>query len=385
MNAQAPDSRPPLVVATWFYDEQPGFLDFRYRIEALSREYRLTLVLRDARFERHFVDLDLRCHVMAMPRTGKGPLLRYCLRLALWLRGLGRRQAPRAVLLLGSQLALVRWLLPARLPCLLYWNEHPTHFLGARRGAKKLLARLLVAASFRAAARCAAVMPIGETLRDDLQAHGVPAANLHLLYMGVDARFEAGPHGAPEPPPLRLVYTGTVARERGRDVMLEGLALARQAGVPAELTLVGASAEQRDHCMRRAAQLGLGAALQVVGRVEGEAIPAYLGRAHFGVCLWEDRSWWRFNPPTKLFEYLVAGLPVLASEISTHTRYVQSGRNGWVFRYSAAGFADALWAVWRHRDNWPAWAEQARVGAAPFRWDGIAPHFLALVRKVAGA
>ena len=124
-----PDPRPHLVIATWFYDEQPGFLDFKYRIAALSRHYRVTLVLRHARFIIEFSDLQLDICVLEAPRTGKLALLRYCQRLACWLRG----SEASAVVLLGSQLALTRFMLPERLPCLLYWNEHPTHFFWRKR------------------------------------------------------------------------------------------------------------------------------------------------------------------------------------------------------------------------------------------------------------
>lgn len=374
-----PDLRERLIVATWFYDEQPGFLDFKYRVAELAPQYRLTLVLRHKRFVQEFDDLDIEFLVLEEPTTGKSSLLRYCRRLAAAVRA----RRPAALLLLGSQLALARWLVGSSAPCLLYWNEHPTHFFGGQSRVKAALARMLVSASFAAAARCAVVMPIGEALREDLLARGVPAARVHLLYMGVAADFERGA-AAPPPrlPPLRLVYAGSISPERGRDVMLDGLALARRAGVPVRLTLIGATSEVQAFCATRARQLGLDDALEVLGRVPGHSIPAHLAQAHLGICIWEDRPWWRFNPPTKLFEYLVAGLPVLASDIRTHTAYVQSGVNGWVFPYSAEGFAAALGAVWQRHAELPQWAEQARAGAQVYRWRDIGPAFVGLVRRV---
>lgn len=374
-----PDPRPHLVIATWFYDEQPGFLDFKYRIAALSRHYRVTLVLRHARFIIEFSDLQLDICVLEAPRTGKLALLRYCQRLACWLRG----SEASAVVLLGSQLALTRFMLPERLPCLLYWNEHPTHFFGASGGLKARFAALLVQASFRAAARCAAVMPIGGALRDDLLAQGVSASTVHLIPMGVSDRFESVVPTCAGLEPLRLVYTGTIAVDRGRDVMLEGLALARKQGLPVHLTLVGAAPEALAYCHARAEALGIADALQLVGRVPGSEIPRHLAQAHLGVCLWADKPWWRFNPPTKLFEYLVAGLPLLVSNIRTHTDYVQQGVNGWVFDYSPEGFAEGIAAVWARRQEVPTWAQQARAGAQAYRWAAIEPLFVQLVAQFA--
>ena len=113
--------------------------------------------------------------------------------------------------------------------------------------------------------------------------------------------------------------------------------------------MIGASAEQMAYCERRVEELGIERHVRVLPRVAGEVIPSLLAGADLGVCIWEDRKYWRFNPPTKLFEYLVAGLPVLASDICTHTRYITDWVNGRIFRYSAASFAEAITELWVRR------------------------------------
>lgn len=373
------ERRPQVVVATWFYDEQPGFLDFKYRIRALCECCEVTLLLRSERFVGEFADLPLRTVVLPKPLTNKQALLRFCGEVA----ARARRERPDLLLLLGAQLAPSLLLMPRSQPSLLYWNEHPSHFFGASKptGPKAWLARQLVRLCFGAARRAWRVLPIGETLQEDLIAQGLPAERTQLMYMGVDARFESSRPAPALESVLRVVYTGSVSPDRGRDVMIDGLALARARGVPCELTLVGAGGEELNHCKARAQALGLGSALRVLGRVPGEQIPAFLAEAHLGVCIWADKPWWRFNPPTKLFEYLVAGLPVLASDIATHTRYVRPGHNGLVFDYSAEGFARCLADAWARRGEIAGWAATARREAEPFRWQCIQPQFLATVTR----
>ncbi|QAZ38509.1 group 1 glycosyl transferase [Methylibium sp. Pch-M] len=375
--------RPRIVIGTWFYDNQPGFLDFKYRIEALARHYDVTLVLRDASFEKQFACELLTVKVLPTARTGKRPLFGYIRRLAHFVKS----EQPDLVFLLGSQLALASWLI-ARVPVVLYWNEHPSHFFGGQpktQFLRRLLGLGLVRASYLAAGRCRLVMPIGEAHHEDLLQHGVPRARLELIYMGVSGEFsgqeaERGDRGTGAR--LQLVYTGTVARERGRDVMLEGLALACRAGVPCQLTLVGADEDQQRYCANRARELGLGdEMLTVVGRVPGAEIPGYLRRADLGICIWEDRLWWRFNPPTKLFEYLVAGLPVLASRIRTHTDYIEDGVNGFVFDYDPASFAQCLETIWARRSDLSTASERAVLSSGKFKWTGIEPRFLELVQE----
>jgi glycosyltransferase involved in cell wall biosynthesis len=364
----------PITVVTWFYDDQPGFLDFRYRIESLSRHYAVTLVLRNSRFLSEFEGLDLTTLVISTAKTGKGPLVSY-----LW-RAAGRiRTMPEApVILLGAQLAMGRFLLP-RYRVAIYWNEHPTHTFSAKNphSLSGLLNQSLVRLAFAAAHRADLVMPIGEAHRDDLLAHGIQPKRMQMVYMGVDDRFiepasplrKSGDH-------LTVVYTGTVARERGRDVILEGLASALASGAQWRLSIVGASPDQLSYCTQRASELGISAQVSVVGRVPGHAIPELLRQADCGICIWEDRVWWRFNPPTKLFEYLVAGLPVLGSRIRTHTTYLRDWDNGLIFDYDASAFADALLQLWRRRDALPKMSVIAASGAKCYLWSRIEPQFL---------
>lgn len=369
--------KPACIVVTYFVDRQPGFLDFLYRIRALGQRYDVLLVSRAPLDQPEWDGIAARRVVLPYSESRRDWLryLRDCAALV-------RRHPGQRVILLASTLAPLALLLRGR-PVALYWNEHPTHFAPDPADGSLVrtwMRRLTRGAMFHGARRAAVVMPIGEAHRDDLLAKGVAGARLRLIHMGVHAGFVpagAGPRAVDGA--VRLIYVGTISRERGRDVMLEGLAQAARDGVPAHLTLVGADDEQVAHCMAYAARLGIGAQLTVTGRVPGTEIPRWLRAADAGVCLWEDRPWWRFNPPTKLFEYLVAGLPVLASDIRTHTAYLRDGRDGFIFDYSAAGFAAAIQRLHARRAELPVLSAHAADAGGQFVWDRIEPSFLATV------
>ena len=205
--------------------------------------------------------------------------------------------------------------------------------------------------------------------------------------MGVDKMFlqareqSAGTLGG-DAGPLRLVYAGSVAKDRGCDVMLEGLALANRDEVRAHLTIVGASPDQMSYCWERAEALGIEQHLEVLPRVRGNVIPSLLAGADLGVCAWEDRVYWRYNPPTKLFEYLVAGLPVLASDIRTHTQYVVDWFNGLIFQYSASSLAEKIGELWTQRSELPQLKRNAAKSGEQYIWDRIEPEFLRAVRSI---
>lgn len=373
------------VIVTWFFHSQLGFLDFAYRVQALARHYRVTLIAREPIRQPELVAMNIECVVLPTPDTGIRHHVGYMAKAAAHIR----RHQPDVVVLLGSYVAPVK-LLIGDIPAAVYWNEHPSHFFAEAEGnlAKRQLMAIMRWLTYRGGCTADVAMPIGEAHQEDLLAHGANPKRVRLIYMGVAANFAPParlPRGADSSEPLNLVYTGSIFRERGRDVMLEGLARANTVGCIATLTMVGASEEQLRYCTERARELGIADALTMVGRVPGDAIPQYLANADAGICIWEDRLYWRFNPPTKLFEYLVAGLPVLASNIRTHTDYIRSWENGVVFDYDADAFAGAVTELWRRRAELPHLRARALAEAGRYLWDNIEGQFLAALPGAAGA
>ena len=383
MQASKPERRRTCIVITRFSREQPGFLDFSYRIRALAKVFQLTIVS-DFPLSHAELAIDGAEYLVLPGGEGRSGWLRY-----IWECGkLLRSRRPQCAVLLHSAVAPVALLAPG-ISTALYWNEHPTHFaavpeqVAPLRRMVRYLARWLV---FQGARTATVVMPIGEAHRDDLLVRGCIPHRVRLIYMGVDAAFDsAALRGgvSEEDTPLELVYVGSVSKERGRDIMLEALALANRDACIARLTLVGASDEELAYCREYARQIGVADAVRVRGRIPGAEIPACLQDADAGLCLWEDRPWWRFNPPTKLFEYLVAGLPVLASDIRTHTAYVADGSNGFIFRYDSNGLARAIHRMWQKRSELRQLKLQARASGQPYIWQRIEPDFLRTIEEMA--
>lgn len=371
------------IVVTRFAADQPGYLDFSYRIKALAKQFRLTVVS-DAPLTHAELRIDAVEYIVLRGGEGRIGWLRY-----LWLcsRLICARQPACAVLLHSTVAPLA--LLVGRVSTALYWNEHPTHFaqtpqaLAPVKRVVRFMVRWLV---FQGARKASVVMPIGEAQYADLLAHGCAAQRVRLIYMGVDPSF-APTASRPLPPadrsPLKLVYIGTVSKARGRDMMLEAVKIVNRQTTIAHLTMIGAGADDLAYCADYACRLGILGSVRLHGRIAGTEIPGFLSRADAGLCLWEDRPWWRLNPPTKLFEYLVAGLPVLASDICTHTQYVSNWHNGLIFSYDSQSLAQAIRALWERRAELPLLKQQARASGEQYLWDRIEPSFLQSIQDIA--
>lgn len=368
------------IVVTCFSERQPGFLDFSYRIHALARQYQLVILSQD---ELDQPELRVAgAQYVALGRgQGKRGWLSYVWKCAAFIR----KHRPDVAVLMHSSAAPVA-LLVGNIPTCLYWNEHPTNLIQLPETFSPLRYCLNMASQnlvFQGARRSCLLLPIGEEHRDDLLARKCRSERIEMQYMGVaDDFFDCQQSGHSASDPLRLIYIGSVSKPRGRDVMLDAMALLGVASTQAHLTIVGADDSEIAYCRERIRTLRVEDTVTIMGRVPGCEIPHYLARADAGICLWEDRPWWRFNPPTKLFEYLAAGLPVLASDIRTHTRYIENGHNGLVFSYGAVDLARAIGEMAVDRNRLQQMRSAALHSGKTYLWSGIEPAFLNAVARV---
>lgn len=374
------------IVVTCFDENQPGYLDFSYRIAALASAYQLIVVSHGVITQPELLLQNVTYRVIDK-RNGKLGWLRYIVKCAIFIR----QQNLGVVVLLHSAVAPVA-LLVGKTPACLYWNEHPSNLMHLPAEFSPISTKLthfLHQLIFLGAKKCAVVMPIGEDHQEDLLKHGVSALKIRMIYMGVSVEFLPENHPvekakiSDDGSAIKLIYVGTVSESRGRDVMLDAMKLIADKQLKLHLTIVGASPQQLQYCQQRIDALSLQTYVKVIGKVSGTEIPHYLAQADAAICLWQASPWNQFNPPTKLFEYLVAGLPVLASNIRTHTRYVQDGHNGFIFAYDARALALVLEHLHNQSDQIPLMQQQALQSGQQYLWPTLEPLFLAEIRKAA--
>lgn len=117
---------------------------------------------------------------------------------------------------------------------------------------------------------------------------------------------------------LRLVYVGDVRRVRGLFEYIEILAHLTRGDVPATLCVIGSFAARAEEEEAAAViqRLGLEAKVQLLGRRPPEEISALLVSCDIGLALLHPIGNYRESYPTKMFEYMAAGLPVVASRFT---------------------------------------------------------------------
>ena len=193
------------------------------------------------------------------------------------------------------------------------------------RGLTDRAAAEAVAARAFAAARVIACVSEGvaewvRTRGQDLscKVHVVPnAVNPH--------RF--GPHGAQRRPPVAgtfvIGFVGTLKPWHGLPALAEAFAQLHLRVSEARLLIVGDGPE-RETLVNVLKERGLLNAVHFAGAVDPEEIPGWLASMHVAVAPYPALENFYFSP-LKMFEYLAAGLPTVASRVGQITELLRDG------------------------------------------------------------
>ena len=167
--------------------------------------------------------------------------------------------------------------------------------------------------------------------------------------------------------PLRVVFVGQAVERKGLPVLLRAFEALRD-HVPAELTLVGASAEEVANLMLDERDV------RILGKVSDEAKIAELRRADV-LCA---PSLHGESFGMVLTEAFAAGTPVVASDIPGYRDVVSDGVDGvLVPRADPVAVADALRTLAFDGPRRVAMARAARERAERFAWPRVADEVLA--------
>jgi glycosyltransferase involved in cell wall biosynthesis len=162
------------------------------------------------------------------------------------------------------------------------------------------------------------VVVVSDGFRDNLIGRGVPAAKVHTIRNGVDLnRFRPGLSAAPEararlgarPGDCLVLYAGT----HGISHALAGVAdaAALLAGQAVHVAFAGQGSE-KPRLRRRVAELGL-ANVTLADPVPPDLVPGLLAAADICLVTLRDVPLFATFIPSKMFEYLSAGRPVVGA------------------------------------------------------------------------
>jgi glycosyltransferase involved in cell wall biosynthesis len=263
--------------------------------------------------------------------------------------------------------------LGARVVYQVHGGELPRKFFGKSR---------LLTAFLRWTLRIPEVVVVLAQSELDAYRDFVPEQNVVALPNGIDCRpYGAVPTVQSDPrQPLRLVYIGRIAREKGLYETLQGIRLAHELGVDARIVIAGSGAEEPR--LRRYAQaLGIAQRVCFVGPVFGADKVKLLSGADAMVL-----ASYSEGLPYALLESMAAGVPLIATPVGAIPDVMTDGIHGFLVPPrdgKAIAESLAILAGDRERLSWMSRACRRRVRAA-FSIDRVAQEFGVQYAKLCG-
>ena len=235
----------------------------------------------------------------------------------------------------------------------------------------------------KAATRLAtAVITVHEPYRRALEARGVPPEKITVVLNGVDERLLPTDAAAPaETDGFRVVYHGTVTPVYGVELLVEAIALL----VPDEPSLrvdIYGEGDALERVRARVVELGLSDRVYASGYLPAREVLERVRFASVGVIPNLLNELNQGTLPTKMLEYAVLGVPIVAADLSTIRHHFSSEEVLFFPAGDTAALAEALREVASDPATARARAEAACRRYEQYRWTFSAARYVALLEQL---
>lgn len=186
---------------------------------------------------------------------------------------------------------------------------------------------------------------------------------------------------------FHFLFTGVT---RSRIAVLEtiqAVAILRDTGISVRATFLGVVDDEAfvTRCQRTIDELGVGDAVQLIGRVPHAEVARHLRDADCGSLLYLSTPYTEYTThPVKLFEYMAYGLPVICSDLSQMSRFVRAGEYGIAANPADPhAIANAIAFLIQHPDDARRFgANGRRAFIAQYNWETLEPAYVGVFERL---
>jgi glycosyltransferase involved in cell wall biosynthesis len=170
---------------------------------------------------------------------------------------------------------------------------------------------------------------------------------------------------------MDLIYVGTL-QNRNIDKTIKGFSQFYERHkdmVGMSYTIIGNGYKNEEEELKKLVrEEGLEGIVKIAGYVATNKLAPFFNEANVGVSFIPLTDYYDVQPPTKTFEYLLSGMPVIATQTSENRNLVDN-TNGVLIEDSPAGFYQGLMELYSRRNTFNA--KEIRTRAQVHTWEHI--------------
>ena len=239
-------------------------------------------------------------------------------------------------------------------------------------------ARLAAAIERVSAAFADHVLTPGEPSRRRMVRRGVPATKITNVLNSADPCLFAPVERRPDPERFTLVYHGGLFERYGLDVAIRAVAEVRD-DIPGLNLRIAGYGEEEASLRRLVGELGLEERVSFAGWIAPERIRDFVAGADLGIAPYRRDVFTDLIYPTKAFEYVAMGLPVVVSRLEGIAELFDGVPDMFVRPGDPDDLAEGIRALHEDRGRLAALAEAEKRVYAPLAWDGQRRAYLSVI------
>ena len=192
------------------------------------------------------------------------------------------------------------------------------------------------------------VLPISKWLKEDFAKKGIERTKMMPLPEGIDPNKFSNANGEEIRKRYELkdskvvIYIGTMNKQRHLDVLIYAFSKVKKYSGKVKLLMVG-DGNDKSNIERLANELGIENDVIFTGQVPRSEVPDFIAAADVGASPVPPLDFYKLSSPTKMFEYMAMGKPVVANEeIPEHEEVIRESEGGMLVKFEDESFANGI-------------------------------------------
>ena len=203
-------------------------------------------------------------------------------------------------------------------------------------------------------------------------------SNCVIIANGADLKyFQKSQELCREP---SLIYAGSIVEWCGLEIAIKGLALLKKKIPGITMKIVGAG-EGRPELEALVRRLSLEDTISFTGKVPYKKMAELLCKSSVGLATFKPGKAAAFASPLKLFDYMAAGLPIIATDIGNIGRILRDSNSGFPIEWAVDEFVQKTETLMTKQKMWIDFHEKGLRYVKDYDWGKLFEDWLQEIRR----